>query len=263
VSGQRASFLDSKKPLAIVIAAALAALGGLLVSRYVPGLLERVEKPSAVEVDVDYDSALYASCGWSAVLPTVVEGTALPDPGGDVLGWVLDSGGAPLGETHLRLLLRGTRTTPAQVTGMTTVVAERSPPLTGSRIVVPCDGEVEAIALGIDLDEPNPAVRRVEDGELTSPFFSGAVISLEKDESVPVSLAARTEQSHVSWQIQLSTMVDGTDATVTPTSVFVTSAGPEPGPQDWYLLAIDGLAWWNDEAHCEEFDVSLSGAPCP
>lgn len=263
MSERRPGFLDSKKPLAILVAAALAALAGLLVSRYVPGLLERVEEPSPVVVDIDYDSALYASCGWAAVLPDVVDRAALPDPSGDVFGWVLESGGAPLTEANVALLLRGTRTTPAQVVGMTAVISERGAPLNGSRLVVPCDGEVEAIALGIDLDEPNPVVRRVADGEFSSPFFSGSVISLEQDESVPIAVIARTEQSRVSWQIELSTVIDGKQATLSPTTMLVTSAGPEPGPQDWYLLAIDGLAWWNDEASCAEFDSSLSGAPCP
>lgn len=261
------SFWSRTSSATMIGGAALAAIGALIVNTYLPSLLEAFGSPEPIDVRARYDDNLYGSCGWAARLPDTVapdEPPPVEAHPSSVFAWVLEQGGAFLSPTAISVHVEGQRSSASEIVGITAQVAERGPPLTGPEIYIPCEGEVAAISLGFDLDEPSPVARRVDhvDGSPTlgDPWFSQNLITLAKDEPLLIAGHGFTDDSSLSWSLEVVVSRDGHRRTITPggEAFRTTSQHPLPSAEWWMVQTPDGvLAWWPLSRVCSEYLLDL------
>lgn len=256
--GGTAAFLERRTPLALVVAAALGAAGALLVNHFVPPVLERLNDPEPVLVAASYDPILYESCGWSAVVPAVAvaEGPPPITQVKEVLPWVLEQGGAPVGGTEVELRLEGRRASSVEVVDLRLRTDEVSEVETGALLNVPCEGEVPAVTMGFRLGISDIAYEITGDGEWGEPYFARNTITLAKDEILPLSVLVEAGPSAVGafvadrsvWSLDVSVVEDGNESVLALDETFVTADAVEVALREWTLLALDGpLRWWSDD----------------
>lgn len=256
--------LKERKYLAVIAGAALTAAGALLVNRYLPDLLEVIEDPDPVAIQARYDPTLYENCGFAVRLPDSVDPRMEPPvlAPSDLFDWALENGGAPVYRTEARLLLEGRRASGVSITGVRAVVLDRSESLRGPEYAVLCEGEVAAVSIGVDLDEPNPVARTIlsdvyDPTQLGTPYFSNNALSIALDEIVPISLRAISDQ-HAHWTLELQAVVDGDERILGLGGQTFVSAGTLSEPSaEWYLTAFDELRWYTLEDLCAEFPDAL------
>lgn len=207
------------RPPIIIGTAMLVAIGGLLVNQYVPPLLEQTQDQDPLRIIAGYDADRYAD-GWWMATPTALDPSSAPTPGSadeDVRAWVTEQeDGVHINESWLQMLVEGRRTGGVVIDSMEARVLEREEPLSGSLVYSESAGSEESIAVGFDLDSPNPIARFVnDDGTLGDPYFGVNIVTIAKEETVPFSVVGRTDTSYVKWVIDLHIVVDGEEKVMT------------------------------------------------
>jgi hypothetical protein len=254
------SFLERRTPVAVAAAAAAAAVGALLVNRYVPLALDRFDDPAALTVVANYNRGLYESCGWTARLPATADSASEPpttNPA-DIFAWVLASGGAPVSPAEVRINLEGRRDGGVEVVGLTANPRERSEDLSGPEISVPCEGVVEAVEIGFDLDEPGSPARTITDPssappDLGEPYFFKANVNLQKNESLPMAAQAQTSSGLIEWDLTVVALERGRETSYRHRGPTLRTTAGAVAPSARWLLTQDPsgqLVWLTIDQMC-------------
>ena len=155
-------------------------------------------------------------------------------------------GGVDVGQTRLRLQLRGTAAETVVVRNIK-VHLRRDPPVDGVRVFCPSAGASAATLLIVDFDAPDPSAWEFEEDEVVqrvgaAPFFDTNNITLAPGEVYDVILVGTTKRWCCSWRLLLHVEV-GDKRVVVPVDdsgePFQTTGEPEEGFSQKLLWA-----WW-------------------
>ncbi|HEU4424893.1 MAG TPA: hypothetical protein VFR67_20390 [Pilimelia sp.] len=147
-----------------------------------PSETEQAEAFSAaVSVDIGdmQEFALPRALTGGTELDQLISGAADRDLG----GFIDRHSGGPVGRLDVGVTLTGHRAPAVLVTDIGIRMMAKAAPLAGTRIVTPLEGEVRAIVLRMNLDEPRPALR-----DKHGPYFAAKSISLNNGEQQPLRI---------------------------------------------------------------------------
>ncbi|WP_407550123.1 hypothetical protein QOM21_13410 [Streptomyces sp. Pv4-95] len=123
-----------------------------------------------------------------------------------------------VGESEWMVTLEGRA---AQQVRITDIVPELeggkcSPPLGGSLVLSPAQGESKVIPLEVTIDSPLPRLTaQTEGAKAGAPYFTGSQarhITLKQNESEAFLLRAKTERGHCRWRYRIHYQVGGSTA---------------------------------------------------
>lgn len=245
------SFLASKRPLAIAAVAALTAVVGLLIARYVPGLLERFEDPQPVLASAEYDAAYYGE-SWTVGFREAFgpQGPPLEGLYGAV-PWALNQGAALVGEARVTLDVEGRRDSAVTIRSMRARVLERTEPYAGALVRCPTAGVQDSVGLFIDLDSENAIAHEMRaDETLGEPYFSNHVVTLGRDEVQRFTLVGRATRSQVRWVVELVVDVDGSRSVVVAGDDGFVATPAEAGWRESWECGYQGAerTYWADRS---------------
>ncbi len=222
----------------------IAAIGGLLWRRTRRAHEERHSLQWSVERVVRDGWAL----AFSGELPrdaSEIEGSYIAAC--DVCDWLVARGAVDVGESRLRLRVRGLAGETVVIRNMR-VVVERRTPYSGTLVLCPTAGANSATLLVFDLDEADPqAWEWNEDGGRTrvgaKPFFDTHNITLAREEVHDFIIIGRAEAFLAMWRIELDLETGSHRETVIVDEAgvpFITSGRPTAG----YASSLD-WAWYD------------------
>lgn len=135
-----------------------------------------------------------------------------------------------VGESTTHFILEGRTHRDVAIVDMRAKILKREPVLRGAAVSCESAGDVGAIGVVFNLDEPDPVARRVltdeqrmkmleegndDPGDLGGPYFArGNIVRLTKSEIQPVEVVARTTRNYIEWEIEADVIVDGDERTV-------------------------------------------------
>ena len=232
-------------------------LGGILtatiawsVSHYLPRLVERVENPEPMrftlftnpgEIDTFSDDTQVA------LIPPGRKVSGSPGPGcRGFHTWLKEYGGADVGTTKLRVILRGSATSPVVVERMRARVVDRRRPGGGIPIECPSAGAAAVRSVAIDLDSPDALAHYV-----TLNGTKPLAFTLARDESEIFDLRVSTRECHCRWVLDIGFVANGKPDTLTIMDAgepFETTAPRRKSPvytwdytSSWLLSRGDGF----------------------
>jgi hypothetical protein len=210
------------------IAAALATgLVGALIAYFVPGILDRVTGEDRPRVSLQTNPATidtFVNRSHHLIVPRGE--TMSGSPGRGCAGfypWGDRIGGIPAGETNFRLIVQG-GADQTLISGIRARVIERDPPLSGTGFVCPTQAGVEPRSLSIDLDEPNPIGKVLDNGKERPVAFT-----VSEDETEVFDISAETSDCYCTWILELVTTQKGKEELISVSkggTPFETTAWP-------------------------------------
>ncbi|MFC3453244.1 hypothetical protein [Amycolatopsis speibonae] len=197
---------------------ALFALTAALVVIVVAGAV-LIAVPSATEDDPVYRIPFTAHAEYLLEdYPTAVHSESLtPDgiPGSrycrDLESEVVRRGGWFASGTPVRLTLIGLGSRTVVIRGIQARIVERGKPATGTAFAcAPWNSAHPSIPLGVDLDAPDPRVRKASEQVNGSPsYFADTVVELAPTESATFDIKPITEDCACGWVVHLSYVDEG------------------------------------------------------
>ncbi|MBB5957144.1 hypothetical protein FHS29_003737 [Saccharothrix tamanrassetensis] len=131
--------------------------------------------------------------------------------------------------SRYQVSLVGNRRETVRVLDMRARVIEKTPPLDGTLLTFPPQGEGDVREVLLDLDDPRGRLllpAEAGSDAAPKPFFDVKYLTLTKGEEVALDLTALTEKHHYKWELELTVAYDG----VAEEKVRVTSDGSAGGP---------------------------------
>jgi hypothetical protein len=122
--------------------------------------------------------------------------------------WAWEHGGVDDQQVNIKLVLEGNRQQPVRILAMRPLKLCRQP-LTGTLLFSPSAGADPSIRVGIDLDEPRPVARKLEDGQLTGDYFADTTVSLKQGEQQTFQITARTLRQYCEFTLELRILDNG------------------------------------------------------
>jgi hypothetical protein len=167
--------------------------------------------------------------------------------GGEVYAWLTSHGAVDVGETRLRLTVRGLVDETVVVRNIR-AVTERTPPFSGTLVHCPTAGANAATLLVFDLDEETPkAWQWREDGGRqrigNRPFFEHNNVTLARGEVHDFAIVGSAREFLVHWRLELDLEVGRHREVVTIDDAgvpFATSSTPDAG----FSVSLD-WAWYD------------------
>lgn len=167
--------------------------------------------------------------------------------GGEVYAWLTSHGAVDVGETRLRVTVRGLAEETVVVRNIR-AVTERTPPFSGTLVHCPTAGANAATLLVFDLDEETPrAWEWREDGGRTrvgsTPFFEHNNVTLARGEVHDFVIVGCANEFLVRWRLELDLEVGRHREVVTVDDAgvaFATSGTPDAG----FSTSLD-WAWYD------------------
>ena len=217
---------------------ALAAVGtaviGALVAYFAPGLLDQVTGESRIQVSVERNPGAidtFQNLTQRVVVPKGQRPSGSPGEGcAGFYPWSASFGAVPGGETNIRLVVQG-GSEETLIGGIRARIIEREPPLTGTGLTCPTQAGVQIRQVLIDLDEPNPSGRLLEEGK-----FRPVAFTVADNETEVFDITAKTEECYCTWVLELVTTQGGDEEVVVvpeDETPFETTAWPaEPSPAE-------------------------------
>jgi hypothetical protein len=200
---------------ALVAFGIFGAIGTFLVAEFLPGVIERIRGEPSVLFSLGYDDTFYSE-GFLLVLPASREVDTNTFAGVDDCTSLRESGrqagAADYLSTFLHLIAEGRTLKDVVIVGINARIVRRDTRATGALISCVSAGAVDVIALGLNLDEPEPVARSVneESGKFEEPWFGqDSAVTLTKGELLPFRITATTKKSYVEWELEIRMIVDG------------------------------------------------------
>ena len=185
--------------------------------------------------------------------------------GGEVYAWLTSHGAVDVGETRLRVTLRGLAEETVVVRSLR-AVTERTPPFSGTLVHCPTAGANAATLLVFDLDEETPkAWQWREDGGRervgSRPFFEHNSVTLARGEVHDFVIVGSAKEFLVRWRLEADLEAGRHREVVTVDDAgkpFVTSGAPDGG----YSTTLD-WAWYDGRRFLPppSYDWSKLGPP--
>jgi hypothetical protein len=117
------------------------------------------------------------------------------------------------------VVLEGRTHRDVAIVDMRARILRRASIFTGAEISCASAGAIDAIGVGFNLDEPNPAARRIKDlpsGKLGDPYFGrGNIVSLRKTEVQPLQIVGLANRAYIEWEIDARVVIDGEEKKIT------------------------------------------------
>lgn len=204
----------------LVIAALVAfglfgAIGTFLVAEFLPGVIERIRGEPSVLFSLGFDDTFYSE-GFTLVLPASREVDTNTFDGVDGCTSLREAGrqagAADYFGTFLQLIAEGRTLKDVAIVGIQARIVRRDKRANGALISCESAGAVDVIALGLNLDEPEPVARTIneESGKFEEPWFSqDSAVTLTKGELLPFRITATTKKSYVEWELEIQMIIDG------------------------------------------------------
>jgi hypothetical protein len=190
-----------------------------------------VEDPDPVRVTLFTNPAeieTFSDDGLAALVPPETRLTGTPGPGcRGFQPWVESLGGADVGMTRLRLVLRGNSSEEVLVERMRARVLERRDPAGGIPLKCPSAGAKDVRTVSIDLDSRD-ALGHYETLAGKKPL----AFSLAKGETEIFDLRVSTQRCHCVWVLDIGILVGDEPRTLTIPDAgepFETTAVPGRG----------------------------------
>lgn len=120
--------------------------------------------------------------------------------------------GATASATQLRVTVQGNRNRQVVIRDIHARVVNREAPLRGALFMEKSQGSNDSVRLGLQLDEVYPVTRdldRDHGNVLTEPHFANHFVTLNTDEAATFQIMASTERSYVTYELVISTVVEG------------------------------------------------------
>lgn len=115
----------------------------------------------------------------------------------------------------IQLVVQGNHSAPTIIRSIRAHVVTRQPPLSGTLIYGPPQGEESVIDIVFDLDSSDAIALKVDGfGMPAEPYFSKSYLTLEAGESMTFAIRAQTGLRYCEWQIELNAIVAGKDRKV-------------------------------------------------
>jgi hypothetical protein len=112
----------------------------------------------------------------------------------------------------MQLIIQGNHEAPTVIRAMRAHILTREPPLSGTLIYGPPQGEEHVIDIAFDLDSPDPIARRVDElGIPVEPYFAKTFLTLRSGESMTFSIRAYTSKHYYEWEIEIEALIGGQD----------------------------------------------------
>jgi len=204
-----------KLVIAVLVAfGVFGAIGTFLVAEFLPGIIERIRGESPVLFSLGFDEDFYGE-GFLLVLPASHQVDTNTFDGVDGCDSLREAGrqagAADYSTTYLELIGEGRTLKDVVIVGIQGKILSREPRASGPLISCESAGATDVIALGLNLDEPEPVARFIEDnGEFGEPWFGeDSAVTLTKGELIPFHVTARTMKSYVEWELEIEMIIDG------------------------------------------------------
>jgi hypothetical protein len=130
--------------------------------------------------------------------------------------WIRNRGGVDVHTSLIKLIVTGQRQTGVVITDMRAKIDECGPPLTGTLLYGPPEGERENTQIAFNLDENPPVAREIDPkknfgdpGYLGQDYFKSHTIPLGLGEDQVFSILAMTSNRYCKWYIDLELFVSG------------------------------------------------------
>jgi hypothetical protein len=205
----------SKLLIAVLVAfGVFGAIGTFLVAEFLPGTIERIRGEPPVLFSLGFDEDFYGE-GFTLVLPASKQVDANTFDGVDGCDSLREvgrqAGAADYSTTYLELIAEGRTLKDVVIVGIQGKIVSREPRANGALISCESAGATDVIAFGLNLDEPEPVARFIEEsGEFSEPRFGeDSAVTLTKGELIPFHVTARTMKSYVEWELEIEIIVDG------------------------------------------------------
>jgi hypothetical protein len=241
----------------VVVGILLSAVGSQAVAYYFPHLLVSVDRRRLVSVQAGYDQAWYGG-GWALALEDDPDLSQGPETDGqDPRLWVMEKGGVDIGETRLKVVLRGESALDALITGARVEILARDEPWTTTAAYSESAGAHQTFGLYFDLDEERPLARHYdsETGEPGDAFFAGSFYTLANREIVVFEVIAATSSCYCEWVLEFDVEAGNRKETI------VVDDGGEPFKTSAYMYEGYGRSWtwtwWDPPARFEEFEPEV------
>jgi hypothetical protein len=237
--------------IAALLAIPVTAVADVIAQRSAYRRVEQVLGLEAIRCVVEPDMARLKN-GWAVVLDKELPSEGRPVDIGhmDARAWLLKQGAADLRETYLRLSLEGLSVSTVRIREIKALVSRRSPSITQTVVRAPGGGDVQVIALGIDLDEQTPVARTLiagsaprEPASFGQRYFDDRQATATRGEVLPYSITARSSQGCVEWTLEVEYSVDGKVGTCQLDDggrPFRTSALQGSGQRRWRWSWLEG-----------------------
>jgi hypothetical protein len=173
-----------------------------LVPQLGPGLLDTAKDAagtSILGITVEDDQSNLVGDSWSTPKDA---GPPPVDADGQWSGyppdWFRQQGALRAGASGHRVVVENLRSGPVELLDIRPVVLEHRPPFSGALYWKPAQGEVNDVALRVDLDAASPVVRELK-GDAA--YFSARHQQLAKGERVVFRIVAETTRCYCLWRL--------------------------------------------------------------
>ena len=199
--GIMARLLSGKGLIFSIIFTALVAAITPMAVAYVRDQLSTPVQVTAEEVDFNDRTMVYGD----ALTPCHVSSRTDADFINDMKSGRATKAGIQL----VRLVLHGNRSRTVTITDIRAHILKKSPALHGTLYYAPPQGELEDVAVGVELSRTELSVREVTSAGWSGPYFVGRAYTLKGDEISIFQIEAHATNATYTWNIEVDMVVDG------------------------------------------------------
>lgn len=206
----------------LVKALILVPIAAFLFNWFAPGIWEEGrqrllgESPLDIVLGEDQD---YLDDGWSMALSTDLPRSSRPSKDAgitEVRAWLKSHGAVDVGESHLRMAIRGIGRHPTLISSMRARIVSRAPVIDNILVTAPSAGASDTIKIGFDLDSERPVALRNDSatGEFGDRYFDDNFITVNPGEIVVFDIVGRAGVATYNWMIELDIQYQDGEETV-------------------------------------------------
>jgi len=129
---------------------------------------------------------------------------------------------------------RGTSDDRVTITGIQVVIDNKSALPIGSQFSCPGSGPpIADVAVGVNLDEPDPTLRDLADGTLSGPYFRTHSVNLSSNEMATLSIQAVAFKAAYRWHLEAHIRTSDGEGTVPIPGIYQTAGAVGSYGKSW------------------------------